>query len=487
MDTSHYLPDDTNWIFRPEHFGGLIHSRQDGVRYQVPSGDAIFFEALRRTGQPGSAAEIVRRALPGASYVPDIKGFEAAGVIVPTDQSFGPVDMDELALWASGIHSESQSRTWLRAPVNLSLYPIMACKAECGICFVRPGSWLKGLEPAEKWIGLMQEAHAMGVPFLSFLGGDASHYPAIHDLVSACDTIGIKATLTTIGLYMPDTLFHALVASRWVTPTVSLQSLDHFHTSMTGWAPEASIQTLKRLIDAGKDCRVNLVWSEQSFEQILDVLKLCIDLGVTKMSVGVFFNINHVDVAVPTFPQYRQLYERVLAWLTEHHPGKIEFTVEGCQLYTAYPELERPVMPGYEWLTAGCEAGNGRGEVFHDGALLPCALLERERWADVNAFDLGLRTAWDTGRALKLIRSYRSEDKACSSCSFGGWCNGGCPAMNEVSYGAGNITTGGDVRCQIRDKIIVDQGITPPNVRLLPVLTSPATHKGRRQVPISTT
>ncbi|MGH3430217.1 MAG: SPASM domain-containing protein [Mycobacteriales bacterium] len=124
------------------------------------------------------------------------------------------------------------------------------------------------------------------------------------------------------------------------------------------------------------------------------------------------------------------------------------FQVEGCQLYTAYPDLPDPVESEYERLTMGCEAGNGRAEVMHDGTLLPCALLNKHRWGDVNVFENGLQHAWDNGQALARIRSYKNTDPTCNSCSYRGFCNGGCPAMNEKTYGS--ITDEGDSRCEIR-------------------------------------
>lgn len=437
-------------ILRQEFFGGFLHSRSSGNRWELSAEDGIFLWALDQTGDLHEAVDIVSHVFTDKAFIPALDLFLAEGIVIlgVSDElrATNPFDDAQVRL------VESRQRDYLRAPVNLSIYPYMACQLNCAFCYITPEKWVRHAEPVEKWVQVLQQAKAMGIPFVSILGGDPSLYPEIARLIRAFGEIGVKGSITTNGLHMSQDMYDALISTDLMTPTISVQSLDKYHEDVTGCSQRKTLATIQRLRTAGKPCNINVVYTEQTDKQMIDLVDFCLEQGVEKLSVGVFVNITKSTIPVPSFSAYRRLHEMIMAYL-EGKQSTLVFQVEGCQLYTAYPEYPTdPVETSYESLVYGCDAGNGRFEIMYDGSGLPCALLNMSRWGSGNVFEKGVQAVWDTGETLRRIRSYKNTDNACNSCRFGHFCNGGCPALNEVSYGT--IEHTGDARCEIRQEIL---------------------------------
>ena len=448
-------------ILRHEFYGGLIHSRLNGNRWETSHEDATFLWALDQCGDPGSALSVVEFVYPGSFYIPDIEGMTQEQLILPYHPKVQSRALLSVKIEAVEQLAESKERNYLRAPVNLSIYPYMVCQLDCDFCFITTEKWVREVSSLNGWKNLIREAKVMGVPFLSILGGDPLLYPFVSDLVRFVDEVGIKSTITTNGLHLDSERLAALVETQMITPTVSIQSLDGFHEKITGKPNDNSLLAIQKLVSHGKECRVNAVYTEQTDEQLFALLDYCLESGVSKFTLAVFINIRGTQTRVRNFSEYRVIYDKIMDRIYKSGRKDFDFQVEGCQLFTAYPNLENPVSSHYEQLTLGCEAGNSRCEVMFDGTVLPCALLNQHTWGDSNAFESGLQTAWDNSNAMEKIRSYKNTDSSCNSCGYGSFCNGGCPAMNEKQYGS--IETYGDSRCEIRDEI---QG---KSRRLIPV------------------
>lgn len=460
-----------DYVFRHEFYGGLVHSRRDGARFELDHAHAAFFEAIAVGATSAQATEAVQLVIPGAiDFSPDIQAAMTNSFITPgaANRRFN-LSSKELARLLDQNHVEATTRDYLRAPINLSVYPFMGCQLNCEFCYVTDEKWVKGSHDASDWITVMRQAKAAGTPFVSFLGGDPLLYRGITDLIWACDSVGIKGTVTTNGLAASDKVVEAIVGTRNITPVVSLQSLDDLHQKLTGQGYEASVATVDRLQAAGKNCNVNLVYCEQSLEQVLAVVDYCARVGVNKFTIAVFANIKNVSLRVPSFSEYRRLHEYVTDYIADKG-YRLDFQTEGCQLYTAYPDMEYSPSTYYEKLVLGCDAGQARCEIMHDGTILGCALLDKDRWGGLNVFDLDYQTAWDKSMQLTNIRSLKNIDPACNSgsCCFDSFCNGGCPAHNERDYG--DASAGGDQRCQIRSKIANSLDIKVVRSRKIPVV-----------------
>jgi KxxxW cyclic peptide radical SAM maturase len=435
------------YIFRHEFFGALILSRYDATRFVLRRPDALLVALLDADFPMVDAVRFVTKKYPEFRLGGLVAELLAAGALHECEGA--PQRDAEVAGQVTQAHEAPTEWDHLSAPLNLSIYPYMRCQIDCRFCYVTDEKWVKGHSPATTWLNVVREAKRLGVPTISVLGGDPSLYPGIVELIEGFDRLEITGTMTTNGLNVRPALRETIAGSTWLVPTVSVQSMSDLHERLTGRSQDKALDLIRFLRSQGKTCNVNAVYISQSDQEIFDLIDFCADVGVAKLSLAVFIDVKDTGLPVPSFAAYRRIYELGLAYLQKSGNRDLTLQVEGCQLYTAYPDIPgNPTPSDYERLVFGCEAGNGRFEIMHDGQGLPCALLSRDRWSAGNVFADGLATVWHGSSALHRIRSYKNTDTSCTGCGFGSFCNGGCPAKNELEYGS--IEKLADSRCAIR-------------------------------------
>lgn len=436
-----------NFILRPEYFGALLLSRSEGTRYVLDATDGYLVWALNQGLSIDDSLKLVRSI--DESFAPKgaVARLFAKGVLVQAEASV-PLSSEQFRELSLRI-DRAASRDYLSAPLNVSFYPFMACQMRCSFCYVTTEKWSAGYRTAGDWIRLAEEAYSIGVPTISLLGGDPSLYPEIVPLIEGLDAIGITGVITTNGCNVKPSLLDAMVESESLIVSASLQSVDDdYHSRMTGRPVSETMNFVRRLEARSRRYTINSVYIGQTDAQVLELIEFAIDHGASKLSLAVFVDIAQTGMVPPTFSEYRRIYELGMEFVSGRGSDLV-FQVEGCQLYTAYGDFEGdPLATEFERLIYGCEAGNARFEVMHDGTALPCALFEQSTWSAGNVFDDGLARVWDESTVMRRIRTYKNNDPSCSGCKFGNFCNGGCPALNESRYGS--IEGVADDRCQIR-------------------------------------
>ena len=440
-----------NFLVRKEFFGGIVHSRLNGERYEISDSVALLLSAINHGLNLTDASNVACQVSGESHEKTDIDNLIKNKIITSTPNRNQP--NNDTSNLIETVRSkllmelqESKKRNYLRAPINISLFPTMKCQLSCEFCFVTDEKWdIKEIQSIHSWGGLIEEAKECGVPFISILGGEPTLYPGLVALIRKAEQEKIKTTFTSNGLQCPGEVIEALENSEWVTPVISIQSLDLFNKSTMGVAPSKALSTLAKLRKRDINCRVNAVYSGQSERELVELIHLCEALGVEKLSLGHYLNLKN-PLNSPSFTQSRKIYE-YLSSVTASL--KIEFQLEGCLIYSAYPEINATPSGIYEQLLFGCEAGNGRCEVMANGTLLPCSALRVENWGGLDVFKCGLQYSWDNSNTLKKIRNGKTNDSTCASCKFGGFCNGGCPAVNEIVHG---VAFGqGDERCNMKN------------------------------------
>ncbi len=433
------------YVYRHEFYGGLLVSRYDGHHIETSQATFAFIRALD-SGATVEAAEGLVLSLFGNFSRDDVHDLVRQGIVIPIDNvRHVHVDLGELRADLRRSFQESQSRSYLRAPLNLSIYPLMECQLSCAFCFVTEEKWqIKNYKPQESWKAILREARQAGVPFVSILGGEPTLYRGLPALISLVEEIGLKTTFTTNGLYLSDEITDILAGGRWTTPVISLQSLGQRNLDVTGTPPERPLQVIAKLRQRDIPCRVNAVYTGQSLEELKEIALLCDALGVERFSIGHYLNLKN-PLDAPSFEQSRQMFEAMHEFTSSL---RLSFSLEGCLTYSAYPELAVSAPSSHAKLVHGCEAGNGRGEIMPDGTILPCSSLDVKKWGGLNVFEAGFQRAWDESNAFDRIRRGKTKDRSCQSCKFVEVCNGGCPAVNERSHGEAFST--GDPRCNLR-------------------------------------
>lgn len=128
----------------------------------------------------------------------------------------------------------------------------------------------------------------------------------------------------------------------------------------------------------------------------------------------------------------------VLKRCTQIYPNThFDCSVEGCMIYSAYPELEKELvhMTEFEKMYYGCRAGKSKIEIYADGGVLPCICFENEKRNISNIRKTHLRDIWYNDNFLNLIRRSKGKSAKCMNCGFNVFCNGGCPEKRYRIYG----------------------------------------------------
>lgn len=343
---------------------------------------------------------------------------------------------------------------FLAAPLNLSIYPGMKCNLSCDFCFISQEKWDddKIVYPLEKWKPVFDQVKEMKIPYLTILGGEPLMYPEIWDMLDYLDEIGQKTHITTNGMILNNRIIQELKKHPNLTLKVSIQSMDGRHAELTKGSLERALKFIKAVRSEGIECGIHTVGLKKTLDQIPEIAKFAHENGLNEFSMGVFFNINQVEIEEISLDEYREVGVKTKQYIKENYVD-LNYRLEGCQLWTAEPTMRREHLPKtqFEILQSGCEAAQSRLEIMNDGTVLGCVLFNKHDFGAGNVFEEKLKDIWYHSKQFELIRNFKTSDTACSSCQFSYFCNGGCPALNIKK--TGRIDTGDD-RCGIRNKIL---------------------------------
>ncbi|HEU4963978.1 MAG TPA: radical SAM protein, partial [Bacilli bacterium] len=348
--------------------------------------------------------------------------------------------------------------THLSAPMNISIYPGMKCNLSCSFCFVSQEKWDDDniVRPLEEWIPILDQIKAMEIPYLTILGGEPLMYPHIWEMLDYLDSIGQKVHVTTNGTIVTDELIANLKKHPTLTLKVSVQAMNEKHTQLTKGSLTRALHFIEAVRGAGIDCGIHMVGLPENIDQAPLVADYAAEQGLFEFSMGVFFNINQVDLEEFSLEEYRDIHQKIQRHINEKHDGSLKYRLEGCQLWTSEPSLEWATLPQtpFEILKSGCEAAQARVEIMNDGTVLGCALFNKHEFGAGNAFETPFKQIWRESQVFAELRSLQTEDAACGSCQFDYFCKGGCPALNHKK--TGNLRAGDD-RCHIRTAIITGE------------------------------
>ncbi|WP_153045902.1 radical SAM protein, partial [Streptococcus suis] len=157
---------------------------------------------------------------------------------------------------------------------------------KCGFCFLANRED-RNAKPAKDWERILRQAKDNGVLSVSILGGEPTRYFDIDNLLIACEELKIKTTITTNAQLIKKSTVEILAKSKYITPVLSLQTLDSkLNFELMGVRPDRQIKLAKYFNEVGKKCRINAVYTKQSYEQIIELVDFCIENKIDRFSVA---------------------------------------------------------------------------------------------------------------------------------------------------------------------------------------------------------
>lgn len=444
-------------IVRREYWGGLGVLINQG-EFELDDKTTSLLRALKHTNNPAQIAHILQ-AIHDVRVTPaDVDRLldEAtrSGFVIK-DGAPRQCDVAEVTRQFVDEIADVRDLTFLSAPLNVSIYPGMKCNLSCQFCFVSQEKWDDDniAYPLEQWIPVLDQIKAMEIPYLTILGGEPLLYPEIWPMLDYLDQIGQKTHITTNGTVVSDRVISELKRHPNITLKVSIQSLDDRHSLLTKGNLHKTLRFIESARSAGIDLGIHTVGLPDTVDQVYPLADYAASHGLNEFSMGVFFNINQVELDEFSLEEYRAMQQRTKEYITEKYGASLGYRLEGCQIWTAEPTIKWEWVPTTPFgiLRSGCEAAQARLEIMNDGTLLGCSLFDKHTFGGGNVFEESLKHLWRTAKSFQELRELKTEDHACSQCSYEFFCHGGCPALNYKK--TGNLRAGDD-RCGIRNQLI---------------------------------
>lgn len=428
-----------DYLIRIEEFGGVIFNLKNFKRIEINKDEVIFLKTLELCGNKEIAKKITQKY--NENYVIDFDKYEKIGLINNLVCNSKKNDYITTKQKIEEKINYVNNSNHLISPLEMTIYPTLKCNLDCRFCFISNlNSNIYEEKNADYWIGIIREAYENDVLSISILGGEPTLYYDIDKLLYGINKIGIITTITTNASMIRDSTFNIIVNSKNITPVISLQCLSDKNESLMGTKSSEQVNLIKRFREKGKKVRLNSVYTEQTFNEIYDLLDFAIDVGIDRISFATYFGSNPQNnlSCNHNFNDSRELDEKIYEYIINKYGEEvINYAVEGCMLFTAYPEIEKEMkyLSTFDKQYYGCRAGKSKLEIFPDGTVMPCVLFQNNAKCNFKISHNNFKDTWKYNKFLNELRDIEVENESCDKCGFKEICKGGCPAEKMDIYG----------------------------------------------------
>jgi len=305
------------------------------------------------------------------------------------------------------------------APYRMDLALTYRCNNACGHCYVgRPPDFPE--LPLEDWKRILQKCWDVGIPHVTFTGGEATLVPFLRDLIVHAEDIGLVTGLLTNGRRLSDRAYlDGLLSAGLDHIQITIESHDEAIHDQMVCAPGAWKETvagIRNAVDADVYLMTNTTLTDLNAPTVEQTVDFIADLGVQTIACnGLIYAGKGRDVGIG-IPEadLEPTLERVVARATARQLRLIWYTP------TRYCEFN-PLQ--HDLGVKGCSAARYNMAVEPNGDVLPCQSyfqsmgnMLTDPWDDI----------WDSALA-HFIRDRGWLSQECASCPDVDICGGGCP------------------------------------------------------------
>ncbi len=311
----------------------------------------------------------------------------------------------------------------LSAPYRMDLALTYRCQNDCPHCYVgRPRDF--PTMSTEQWKRVIDRCWELGIPHITFTGGEATLRPDLVELVQYAEDVGLITGLQTNGRRLRDRAYlDELLQAGLDHIQITLESYDPaVHDRMQGveGAWQETVEGIKAAVDADVYVMTNTTMTTENVDHIEETIAFVASLGVPTFGCNSLIYSGAAVAVGNGIPEgeLEPILERVKAATTAHHLRLIWYTP------TQYCELD-PV--GMELGIKGCTAASYNMCVEPNGDVIPCQ-------SYYVALGNILTDPWETIWNHELARYLRHHDfmmEKCYDCPDQILCGGGCPLYNR--------------------------------------------------------
>jgi radical SAM protein with 4Fe4S-binding SPASM domain len=307
----------------------------------------------------------------------------------------------------------------MSAPYRMDLALTYRCQNDCPHCYVgRPKDFPE--MSTEQWKRVIDRCWDLGIPHLTFTGGEATLRPDLVELVQYAEDVGLITGLQTNGRRLRDRAYlDELLLAGLDHVQITLESHDPaIHDRMVGaegaWAE--TVEGIRTVVDADIYMMTNTTMTTVNVAGIEETIAFAASLGVPTFGCNSLI-YSGAAVAVGTGIREADLepiLERVKEATQEHQMRLIWYTP------TQYCEFD-PI--GMELGIKGCTAASYNMCTEPNGDVIPCQ-------SYYVALGNILKDSWESIWDHELAQYLRNRDfmmEKCYDCPDQVLCGGGCP------------------------------------------------------------
>jgi len=307
----------------------------------------------------------------------------------------------------------------LSAPYRMDLALTYRCQNDCPHCYVaRPRDFPE--MSTEQWKRVIDRCWELGIPHLTFTGGEATLRPDLVELVQYAENVGLVTGLQTNGRRLRDRAYlDQLLRAGLDHIQITLESHDPaIHDRMVGTegAWQETVEGIKTVVAADVYMMTNTTMTTENVGTIEETIAFAASLGVPTFGCNSLIYSGAAVAVGNGIPEgeLAPILERVKEATHRHQMRLIWYTP------TQYCELD-PV--GMELGIKGCTAAHYNMCVEPNGDVIPCQ-------SYYVALGNILTDTWESIWDHELARYLRNRDfmmKKCYHCPDWTLCGGGCP------------------------------------------------------------
>ncbi|HDD64476.1 MAG TPA: radical SAM protein [Thermoprotei archaeon] len=315
------------------------------------------------------------------------------------------------------------------APYRVDLALTYRCNNKCIHCYSSSpdASKEKGELSTKKWRKIIDKLFDVGVPQITFTGGEPTLRRDLVELISYTQKKGLVSTLVTIGRRLADKEYlRMLVEAGLDGIQITLESADpEVHDSITrvkgSW--RETVEGIKNAVKEKVYIDVNMTLMKHNIAGIEKWVKFLHELGVENISANkVIYSGKAIELVEDLEPPVNDVEEALVRIKDLAEDLGMKFTWYGV---TRYCELN-PLELGLG--IKSCSAALITLAVEPDGTVIPCQSyfrplgnILRDKWEKI----------WNNPLAITLREAKYAPEK-CFKCPLFNTCRGGCPLEYEV-------------------------------------------------------
>jgi radical SAM protein with 4Fe4S-binding SPASM domain len=311
----------------------------------------------------------------------------------------------------------------LSAPYRMDLALTYRCQNDCPHCYVgRPKDFPE--MATEQWKRVIDRCWDLGIPHITFTGGEATLRPDLAELIRYAETVGLVTGLQTNGRRLRDPAYlRELLDAGLDHIQITLESYDPaVHDRMVGvegaWLE--TVDGIRSTVAADVYMMTNTTMTTENVGGIEQTIAFAAGLGVPTFGCNSLIYSGSAVAVGSGIPEgeLQPILERVKRAADEYRLRLIWYTP------TQYCEFD---PTGLELGIKGCTAARYNMCVEPNGDVIPCQ-------SYYVALGNLLRDPWERIWDHELARYLRRRDfmmEKCHECPDRVLCGGGCPLYSQ--------------------------------------------------------